>query len=641
VYTSSSVEANNVLSLQLILQKFSFVDLAVVLAVFFCFCGIVLWIGISRHVEVVRCIQENFDASNISDKGKRLFDVNLASYGKTLLSFLALTSNFGQMRILILDGYEWNAYIILSTYVITCFISLAVQFALFQVICFTRFNDLALRLHQNSLARNELLWPCVALLSLLDMFHLRLFPWIDNAFCQRSDGFPTLKLFLLVHIANLLQNTIITVALATQRSLNLLQFISLSCSLVLIVISIYILCVKVLYEKISLHEVVVVSKEFAERSDAAGFYLNNTMSVGTEWVENPIEVLPKDIEVAAEEQQKINAALDDLLQRRASRSLSRSASTDKIMSDKYDLRYPDETRNTLEILLKQQDKTIEILKKQVIGDFGAKPLEYIPLAIIKAELAQLMQAARDGSPFDEARLDHLIRCMEYNDEYIAQKREEERIWVESTVEILCRSLEVMRSFVPVNIASMTLQDLEAAGLSKGLAKRIMAKRCLWLIRMSQSDIAKMHVADLSGKYSPEAQNLDMIEMAAIYQWLLGVSFESDASGKKAKMRDGLKRSFKEKMGSLTTFDELVKKRNVTYKNQTGPFTDPNAVYSQEVVSSEDAFASRMSRLSFRGLTRSAFDSVAQAMLETKFRSDDDDGGGNRERDTEANDGSKT
>jgi uncharacterized membrane protein len=141
----------------------------------------------------------------------------------------------------------------------------------------------------------------------------------------------------------------------------------------------------------------------------------------------------------------------------------------------------------------------------------------------------------------------------------------------------------------------------------------------------------MHVADLTGKYSTEAQNLDVIEMAAIYEWLLGVNFESDGSGRKRKMREGLMRTLREKMGSLTSFDELVKKRNVVYKNQTGPFNDMDAVYSKEVVSSEDVFASRMSRLSFVGLNCTTFDAAAQAIIETKLRSD---AHSNRATDTE-------
>jgi hypothetical protein len=152
----------------------------------------------------------------------------------------------------------------------------------------------------------------------------------------------------------------------------------------------------------------------------------------------------------------------------------------------------------------------------------------------------------------------------------------------------------------------------------------MTKRCLWLIRMSQSDIGKMHVADLTSKYSTEAQNLDLIEMAAIYHWLLGVNFESDAGGRKVKLRDGLKRTLKEKMGAVTSFEDLVKKRNATYKNQVGPFTDLDAVHTKDVVSSEDAF---LPRLSIRGLTRRGFDAAAKAILETKVRSDEVGGAG--------------
>jgi hypothetical protein len=140
--------------------------------------------------------------------------------------------------------------------------------------------------------------------------------------------------------------------------------------------------------------------------------------------------------------------------------------------------------------------------------------------------------------------------------------------------------------------------------------------------MSQPDIAKMHVADLTGKYSPEAQNLDVIEMAAIYEWLIGVTFESDAVGKKRKVREALKRSLREKMGIVASFDEFVNKRNATHENQTGPFTDLGAVFSQEVVSSEDAFSPRMSRLSFRGLSHPAFDAAARTIFESKFRSDE-------------------
>jgi hypothetical protein len=583
---------------------------------------LLLWIGFRRHAEALRCLEETFGKKSLSDSSgssQGLKDFKASSYIEPLLSFWSLASNFSQTRNLIADGYVWHAYIILCTYIITSLLAVMVQLMLFQIMCFGRYTDLPLRLHRKALSRNHLLWSLVSLLSLYDMSYFRFFPWIDNGFCERSEGFPTLSLFVFVHTITLIRGIVITAALTGTKSLNLLQFLSLLCSLSLILISTYTLCIKVVFENISRYEVVVLSKEFTERTDAAGLVLPNVMIVDMESDTHPIVAPPPiDLEAAADEQQQISAALHGLLQRRASRDSARSLSRSQSEVQ------PDlvNGQKLYAAEIPYADKTIAMLKQQMINDYGGKPIEYIPLGIIKAEIEQLMQAARDGTPFDEDRLDHLIRCMEYNDEYIAQKKEEEHKWVEETRELISKSLEAMRPFVPVNIASMTLAELESAGLSKALARRIMNKRCLWLIRMSQSDIAKMHVADLTGKYSPEAQNLDVIELAAIYQWLLGVNFESDVGGKKLKMRDALKRSVKEKMASLTSFDDLVNKRNAVYMNQTGPFTDLDAVYSQEVVSSEDAFASRMSRLSFRGLTRPTFDSAAtKAILQIKFRSD--------------------
>jgi hypothetical protein len=613
---------DNSFFLSIKLRNYSQRDLVVVFAFFACVSGLLLWLGCSRHAEVLRCNRDLGDNKSKSNElSQDLLDFKASSYMKSLFSFLSMASSLSQMSELVTDGYVWNAYSIVGSYLINLLISLVIQFDLFQILCFARFSDLPLRLHRKALSRKQLLWSLVALLSLYDLSYLRFFPWINNEFCQRSEGFPTLTLFVVVNAASLLHNAIITAAMSAKLSLNLLQFLSLLSSAFLIVLSLYSLCIKVLYEKISLHQVVVVSKEFAKRANAAGISLRNAMivEIDLESWSYLNEVPPTDLETAADEQRRISATLDDLLQRQSSRCstetpLISTISKSEVLSDEFQKSIASENPHA--------DKTIEILKQQLINDYGGRPLEYIPLPLIKAELDQLMQAARDGASFDENRLDHLIRCMEYNEEYIAQKREEERQWVESTRDFLTRSLEAMRPFVPVGIASMTQQDLEGAGLSKALAKRIMTKRCLWLIRMSQSDIAKMHVADLTGKYSPEAQNLDVIEMAAIYEWLLGVTFESDTVGKKRKVREALKQSLKEKMGIVASFDELVNKRNATYKNQTGPFTDLGAVFSQEVVSSEDAFSPRMSRLSFRGLSRPAFDTAARTIFESKFRSDE-------------------
>jgi hypothetical protein len=609
--TAAAIDSDNYFSMSIKLRKFRELDLVAVTVVCSGIGVLILWLGVGRHMEVIHCSKENLD----KEKGRlspaqELIDFTAFTYVKSWLSYCSLVLNASQIRQLVLDGYVWNAYVIVVAYLFAMFISAAVQFTLFQITCFASFTDLPFRLHRKALSRNKLLWSLVAWLSLFDMLYLAFFPWIDNDFCGRSEGFPSLQLFVLVHSVILIQNVVTTIAMAATDSLNLLRFLSLCFSLSIIVVSMFTLCIKVLYEKLYLYEVVVVSKEFANR---AGISLPSAMIVDMESDINPKEVCPIDLEAAADEQQQITAALDDLVARRDSKNAYRSGSQTSSEIKAEEAKGSNVTETPF------ADKTIELLKQQVINDYGGKPIEYIPLAIIRAELGQLMEAARDGTPFDEDRLDHLIRCMEYNDEYIAQKIEEEQKWVEDTSEVLSKSLEAMRPFVPVNIASMTLWDLEGAGLSKSLAKRIMTKRCLWLIRMSQSDIGKMHVADLTSKYSTEAQNLDVIEMAAIYYWLLGVNFESDAGGRKVKVRDGLKRSLKEKMGAVTSFEDLVKKRNAAYKNQAGPFTDLDTLCTQDVVSRDDAL---LTKLSVHRLTRPAFDAAAKAILETKVRSDE-------------------
>jgi hypothetical protein len=45
------------------------------------------------------------------------------------------------------------------------------------------------------------------------------------------------------------------------------------------------------------------------------------------------------------------------------------------------------------------------------------------------------------------------------------------------------------------LSSLTQQD----GYSADLAKRLIAKKCLWLVRINQSDIERMHIAELQGK----------------------------------------------------------------------------------------------------------------------------------------------
>jgi len=69
------------------------------------------------------------------------------------------------------------------------------------------------------------------------------------------------------------------------------------------------------------------------------------------------------------------------------------------------------------------------------------------------------------------------------------------------------------------------------------------KKCLMLVRLEKSDISKMHIAELSGRFNPSAQGLDIIETAAIYH-ALPEAFLNDHDGKKEVWKSTIEDAFK-------------------------------------------------------------------------------------------------
>lgn len=172
-----------------------------------------------------------------------------------------------------------------------------------------------------------------------------------------------------------------------------------------------------------------------------------------------------------------------------------------------------------------------VLKAQ-LREKGVQPLEFIPLPHIRAELQQLFSkcGSSSGDAADEARMDYLLQCMEYNPEYRREKDEDLRLWRHEVAALAQECLLLMRGFIPAHIFSCSRAQLVADGVSEAVAKRLFAKKCLWLLRMPSADISRLHEADLMGKYSVESQGLDLVEVAALYA-AIPTKFISDATGK--------------------------------------------------------------------------------------------------------------
>ena len=62
------------------------------------------------------------------------------------------------------------------------------------------------------------------------------------------------------------------------------------------------------------------------------------------------------------------------------------------------------------------------------------------------------------------------------------------------------SLDVTRSFVPLNIFEASSSILIEMGFTLEVARRLLEKKALWLTRMSETEIAKLHEADLHNRF---------------------------------------------------------------------------------------------------------------------------------------------
>ena len=271
------------------------------------------------------------------------------------------------------------------------------------------------------------------------------------------------------------------------------------------------------------------------------------------------------------------------------------------------------------------DENLEIARQQLL-QHGLNVIEYMPLESIRSELSVIMAALNNGSACNEKRLDHLLRCLEYNKEYIneeEQKRVAKRAQMTSFVS---DSLAIMRGYIPIDISRQSEVSLHRQGLSKGIAKRIFKKNCLWLIRMRPDEISRLHEADLLNRYSPEAQQLDLVEMTAIYGSFPDV-FLNDSMGRKngvrLRLEDNVYKLLQEKNKSASSSSD--KYRHRVYKDCPPPFTTEAEYISNDVMSANSlrlSFTrdvlrpSRMSVLSSDGESNSIIlaDEIVNAIL---------------------------
>jgi hypothetical protein len=417
-----------------------------------------------------------------------------------------------------------------------------------------------------------------SLLALVDPTLLTFLPWKSSDFSQRSGGYPNLDFFrVIVYLQSALAAVRCAAVLIAQQSTSA-TFMALIFSVGMLFFSLFEAVIKLKAENIQQYDTAIVSRATFDVLNKLD--LEACMKLGE--VELQDTSLKEEYKTQQDDIEKLKTEIEKL----------------RLMNQKSIIMIEDSDESDVEgchsAKIQYADENVDILKDQ-LNALGKSPLEYIPLPKIEAELAELTTKANSGEPFDEKRLDHLLACMERNPQYratVEEKRQRER---EQLAPILLEHLSTMRGFVPPAIFSATLESLQQeGGYSKALAKRLMTKRCLWLVRMTPSDIMRLHEVDLTGKYGYGGQTLDVVEKTALLAAMPSV-FENDGRGIKKKYLQELEDNVKQ-MIQQAEEHRLAKNllRNAAYKDQVGVFQEDTAMYSPDVTSSENAFSPKMS-----------------------------------------------
>jgi hypothetical protein len=211
----------------------------------------------------------------------------------------------------------------------------------------------------------------------------------------------------------------------------------------------------------------------------------------------------------------------------------------------------------------------------------------------------------------------LLRCMDINEEYIAERDELERTLREAMAPFAAQCLAVMRSFIPPDVFTISLEQLQDRGVPLALSKRIMTKKCLWyasilmrlflladmyssylyvyvfrLVRMQPEIISKLHEADLLGRFTPEGQQLDVIESFAVFA-ALPVAFSTDGNGKKMAWKRRMESELK-KIQIPSDVSSVNRHQAYRGSDAVGLFGDIDELYAPTATSSAGAFGPRTS-----------------------------------------------
>lgn len=170
--------------------------------------------------------------------------------------------------------------------------------------------------------------------------------------------------------------------------------------------------------------------------------------------------------------------------------------------------------------------TIAMLRAQ-LRNAGLEPLETtVSLDEAKGRLRAAVEQVMAGEEAAHTEVEKWDSFVRAHPVYAEERAADEARWEAQEAPVLASALAEQRGFVPIDISFMSVNDLCRAGAPRPLAKRLLQKRILWLLRRRSAQIAKIHAADLYAKYA--GHGLDLTELRAVWAVVATVDFD-DAS----------------------------------------------------------------------------------------------------------------
>ncbi|KAH8071441.1 hypothetical protein JL721_4420 [Aureococcus anophagefferens] len=244
---------------------------------------------------------------------------------------------------------------------------------------------------------------------------------------------------------------------------------------------------------------------------------------------------------------------------------------------------------SLRAQLEQKEVQIAMLTKQLEAAGQIAITEVVPLAEAKHRLQAALAVIVGGDGASkrraserqltqaeaEAEMEKWDTFITHHPEHVEAQRAARERWWDANGEACADAARALKTCVPPDVfASGTSRErLVAAGLSEALAQRVFERPALWLLRAEDAFAARVHDADLRGKFAFE--DLDLRELRALYGRVRDLAFENDAARRKDAWRDGLLERLQSRVAAddAGSLDER-KRRHAAYPADDGEVLGP-------------------------------------------------------------------